>query len=121
MNKGTVSQNGTEGRVYGGDCNLIHVADGKRADMGRALATTLDHRMRTAAEFEGRRTHEESLQQDLCPGCYMIVAFNMLTTLAMENGQSMSELGQTMAAAFSQLAEKGAAFDMEEITVMLDR
>lgn len=115
------SKNGTDGRVYGGDCNLIHVADGKRAQFGKALAETLDHRMRTAAEAEGRRTYQEAEDQDLCPGCYMIVGFNMLVALAQRNGQSIEELGRTMARAFAELEAKGEAFDMEEITVMLDQ
>lgn len=115
------SKNGTDGRVYGGDCDLIHVADGKRADMGKALAGTLDYRMRHFAEMDGRRTADEAAEQDLCPGCYMIVGYNMLVELAQANGQSLEELGRTMAAAFKQLAERGDNVSIEEIVVILDR
>lgn len=118
------SQNGTEGRVYGGDCDLIHIADGNRATIGAQMATMLDMTMRMDAAQDGRRTLEQAMAQDLCPGCYMIAGLNMLVTLAEQNGQSLSELGRTMAAAFTMLAdqaETGQGFHPEEIAVILDR
>lgn len=118
------SKNGTEGRVYGGDANLIHVADGNRANVGAQMATMLDMTMRVDAVNDERRTLDQATAQQLCPGCYMIVGFNMLVTLAEENEQSLSELGRTMAAAFTMLAdqtETGQGFHPEEITVILDR
>lgn len=119
----TVSQNGTDGRVYGGDCDLIHVADGKRADAGRSVAHYLDGMMREYAYRSGTRTSAQADTQALCPGCYMIVGFNALVTLAKENGQSMRELGLTMAQAFQALAEctdESGDACMEEINVILD-
>lgn len=110
------SQKGTEGRVYGGDCNLIHVADAKRAEAGQWLARQLDYEMRRRAQD---RTAEQKETQALCPGCYMIVGYNMLIELAKRNGQSLTELGRSMAAVF-QLVAEGKEFNKEEIAVMLD-
>lgn len=115
------TQNGTQGRAYGGDCELVHVADGQRAAMGRNVAVVLDSFMRAAAEANGMRSAEDAYTQDLCPGCYMIVAFNMLVCLAEENDQNLQELACTMARAFAKLAEGGkTAARMEEIEVILD-
>lgn len=100
-----LTQNGTDGRVYGGDCDLIHVADGKRAALGSAMAFTLENQMRKDAFTRGDRTAAQATNQPLCPGCYMVVGFDMLVTLARQNGQSLQELGRTMAQAFTQLAE----------------
>lgn len=111
-----LSRNGTDGRVYGGDKQLIHVADGKRAQAGRRMATLLDGLMREHAE---NRTEAEKASQLLCPGCYMVVAFNMLTELAKRNGQPMGELAASMANAFTALANGGDS-SMEEILVILD-
>lgn len=112
-----VSQNGTEGRVYGGDCELIHVADGKREEAGHWLARQLDYEMRRRAQG---RTVEQKESQALCPGCYMIVGYNMLLSLADANGQSRTELGRCMANVFQMIAD-GAAFNTEEIAVLLDK
>lgn len=120
----TVSQNGTDGRVYGGDCDLIHVADGKRAFAGRKMAELMDEWMRSRVAESGARTVEQLWGDDaqaLCPGCYMIVGFNMLLTLAKRNGQSVQELGRTMSAAFAKLAECGDTDEcIEEIAVIVD-
>lgn len=124
------SKNGTEGRVYGGDCNLIHVADGKRVEVGEDVAAFVDRLMRRKAYSEGRRTYGQTFGgfaeevQQLCPGCYMIVGFNMLVSLAEHNDQDLIELGRTMAAAFTKLAdqvESGQGVHIEEITVEMDR
>lgn len=121
------SKNGTDGRVYGGDCDLIHVADGKRVEVGEDVAAFVDRLMRRKAYHEDRRTYAQTLgdeAQQLCPGCYMIVGFNMLVSLAEHNDQDLIELGRTMAAAFTKLAdqvESGQGVHIEEITVEMDR
>lgn len=116
------SQNGTDGRVYGGDCDLIHVADGKRAELGETLAVQLTKAMRVDAFNRGDRTLEQAATQSLCPGCYMVVGFDMLVTLARQNGQSLQELGRTMARAFDNLAfcDEGDTACIESIHVILD-
>ena len=111
-----LTRDGTDGRVYGGDCNLIHVKDGKRAAAGRAMARELDKLMRQHAED---RTEEQKRTQLLCPGCFMVVGFNMLTELARRNGQPLSELAHSMADAFQKLAD-GGPDAIEEIVVWLD-
>lgn len=111
---------GTLGRVYGGDCNLIHVADGNRKNVGHAAAQFIDGRMREDAFKEGRRSYTEAKEQALCPGCYMVVGFNTMVELAKANGQSLAELGRTMATAFKKLEQCQTDACIEEITVMLD-
>lgn len=117
-----LSQNGTDGRVYGGDCNLIHVADGHRAEYGAALAHHLDGMMRDAAYRDGERTWKEAVNQPLCPGCYMVVGFDMMLTLAKENGQSIKELARTMRDAFDNLlnCEDADAQCIEHIRITID-
>lgn len=114
-----VSQNGTDGRVYGGDAMLIHIKDGTRQRFGKAMADELDWRMRMDAEASGARTPQEAGTQQLCPGCYMIASFHMLVQLAKSNGQSMEELGASMAAAFQALRD--GRMIGEEINVILER
>lgn len=115
---GTAHNNPTMGRVYGGDTGLIHIADGERANMGAWLAD----RMRAEAIADLRRTSAEAREQDLCPGCYMVALFNAAVQLAKENGQSLSELGNSMAAAFQQLAANPQpdAANIESMMVALD-
>jgi hypothetical protein len=55
----------------------------------------------------------------LCPGCYMIALYDAAVILAQENGQSLSELGHSMAHIFTQLAQ-GEINLTEEINVMVD-
>lgn len=112
--------NGTLGRVYGGDCELIHVRDGHRTGVGRAIAAEIDMAMCREALASGTRSWNQVATQQLCPGCYMVVGFNAMVTLARSNGQSLSELGRTMAAAFSRLAECQTDACIEEILVLLD-
>lgn len=103
----------TMGRVYGGDPRLIHIPDGQRERVGKDAADFMDGRIRMAA----RRQLEI---KPLCPGCYMVAGFDMLVALAQDNGQSLKELGLTMAQAFQELAsEEGDPF-REEIRVILD-
>ena len=116
------TQNGTDGRVYGGDCDLIHIADGKRAEMGAELGRELDAMMRTAAVWSGARTGSQAYgesAQPLCPGCYMVALFNAAVSLADANGQSVHELGASMSRAFWELATGGDK-SIESITVELD-
>lgn len=113
------SKNGNDGRVYGGDCDLIHVEDGQRQNMGKEMAFFLDATMRERAVMRGARGEQEAAKQDLCPGCYMIVGYNALIELAEQNGQSKRELGMSMATVFKALAE-GIEFNHEEIAVILD-
>lgn len=116
------TKNGTEGRVYGGDCNLIHVADGQRANMGELLAQELDYKMRDGAFMSGARDYKQAIDQQLCPGCYMIVLFNASVTLAKNNGQSLNELADSMIAAYQRLKECGDKDAcIEEIAVILDK
>lgn len=126
MQTQALTRNGTEGRVYGGDCELVHIADGKRAMIGAYVAALLDNTMRKMAARTGARTAEQAAEQLLCPGCYMIALFNAAVHLANANGQPLSELGATMAQAFTLLAER-ADLDrpdelpvMEEIYIVLD-
>jgi hypothetical protein len=115
--------NGTEGRVYGGDPNLIHIADGTRAEVATQVADFVGAEMRLRADAQGQRTWSQiwgSERQNLCPGCYMVVGFNTLLVLAERNGQSLRELGLTMAEAFSKLAEDQSPATIEEIMVILD-
>jgi hypothetical protein len=111
-----LTRNGTDGRVYGGDCDLIHIPDGRRAEFGQRMAALLEVMMRANAE---NRTEEQRLNQLLCPGCFMVAVFNMATELARANGQPFSELGKSMAKAFAELAE-GGTDRIEHIIVELD-
>ena len=108
-----------DGLVYRGACDLIHIQDGQRAEVGGTLANRLDAIMRSRAVSSGARTFEQARSLSLCPGCYMVALFNAAVTLAKANGQSMSELGNSMADAFRALAD-GGADRMESITVALD-
>lgn len=121
--KAPPSRNGTDGRVYGGDKNLIHIPDGKRAAFGDDVAGYVDERMRRGVMTRNERTLDEALFQKLCPGCYMVAGFNALVQLAIENGQPLSELANSMCEAFKALAaapDPNAA-TIESISVVLDR
>ena len=61
------TKNGTKGRVYGGDCNLIHVADGKRAAAGHLMA-----RIATLRPYE-REQYVLSQYQARYPGEHIII------------------------------------------------
>lgn len=111
---------GTLGRVYGGDSSRIHVVDGGRKQMGDWTADFLDAEMSNRAYERGDRTWEESQTQKLCPGCYMIVGYNMLVSLALRNGQDLQELARSMIGAFQHLEANPDHPFTEEIEVILD-
>lgn len=113
-------QRNDEGLVYRGREDRVHIADGQRAEMGRILAHSLMEGMRVAAY---RR--DENIWNDnggflpACPGCYMTALFNAAVTLAKANGQSLTELGNTLAGEFSRLAA-GGPDRIESVHVVLD-
>lgn len=97
-------------RVYGGDCGLIHIPDGERGQFAADIAETLDHRMRGVATREAWRRGDldaaisEKMDTDsLCPGCYMVVGYDLLVHLARVNGQDPRELALTMIHEFGKL------------------
>jgi hypothetical protein len=93
-----------ENMKYRGAPDRVHIADGERANMGDTLAAALSDRMRQGAAVAG---DEGAFYKPLCPGCYMVALFNAAVTLAKENGQSLTELGNSMAQAFAELAAGG--------------
>lgn len=115
---GARKRNGA-GDVYRGDPNLIHAADGTRAELGATLAHGLMLQLRHDAFIRGDRTLEEAAALPICPGCYMVIGFAMLRELARANGQSEAELARTMAHAFGELA-RNPIIDAEHIDVILD-
>lgn len=86
--------NGTQGRVYGGDANLLHIPDGRRGEFGEEIAVFVTTRMR---EMNGGR------EDPLCPGCYMIALMCAAVTLARRNGQNIVELRDALGNAFETL------------------
>lgn len=86
--------NGTEGRIYGGDPNLLHIPDGTRGAFGQEISDFVTKRLR---EMNNGRT------DPLCPGCYMIALMNAGVILARENGQNITELRDSLSNAFSTL------------------
>lgn len=110
-----LTRNGTDGRVYGGDPNLVHIEDGQRCVAGAYLARELDRAMRIAAAKRGANATGA-----LCPGCYMIAIFNAAIELANANGQPVAELGRTLSTAFVRLADRPVLGMTEEILVILD-
>ena len=89
-----MNTNGTEGRVYGGDPELLHIPDGRRGEFGQEIADFITRRMQ---EMNGGRT------DPLCPGCYMIALMCAGITLARLNGQSIVELRDALGNAFETL------------------
>ena len=89
-----MNTNGTEGRVYGGDPELLHIPDGRRGEFGQEIADFITRRMQ---EMNGGRT------DPLCPGCYMIALMCAGITLARLNGQSIGELRDALGNAFETL------------------
>lgn len=113
--------------VYRGKAEKIHVADGHRADMGDWLAHKLDEQMRNEAVNEPigdeERTWAQAYGKDaqrLCPGCYMTVLYDAAVSLAKANGQSLTELGRTLAGVFTTLAETGGPERREDVPVQPD-
>lgn len=115
-----VSRNGTDGRVYGGDCDLLHIPDGTRHEVGRALADFLTGRIR---EINGGDTIRA-----ICPGCAMVALFDATVYMAHDAGQPTVEMARTMAAAFADLYSRlsidptsspdASALVIEEIVVL---
>lgn len=101
-------------RVYGGKPNYVHIPDGKRKMVGQDIAQFVDSLMRVLSEGDGSKS------KPLCPGCFMIALFNAAVYLADQNGQSRSELGRSMAAAFQALADNPQAGLTEEMAIKLD-
>lgn len=112
-----LTRDGTLGRVYGGDPNLIHIADGKREGAAAQLAFELDRLMRQHAE---NRTADEKERQPLCPGCYMVVGFDMMLILAEQNGQCKRELARTMRDAWQMVLDNPEQDCVEEILILID-
>lgn len=113
---------GTEGRVYGGDCDLVHIADGQRGAVGKAIAERVDDAMRNNAFLNKTRDTEQLLNQKLCPGCYMVVLFNAAVELGRANNQSLRELGATLSNAFNDLMICGDdAKCIESIIIKLEK
>lgn len=106
-------QRNSEGLVYRGRPDRVHIADGQRARTGTDMAWILANLMRSRAPVEAR------FNKPLCPGCYMTAVYNMAVTLAESNGQSLRELGRTLAGEFQRLAD-GAQVHVEEVRVVLD-
>lgn len=111
---------GTDGRVYGGDERLVHIKDGQRANMGAKLAIALDSMMRADAIADGLKTPEDAEIEPLCPGCYMVTAYDMLVHLAVQNGQDLREMARSMANAFAMLAIDPFRPLQEEIDVITE-
>jgi len=103
------TQENSEGMVYRGREDRVHIADGQRAGIGEHMARELEDIMREDAREMADSADEALLSQvlPLCPGCYMTVIVNMAASLAKANGQSLSELGNTLAGEFARLAAGG--------------
>jgi hypothetical protein len=114
-----LTHNGTGGRSYGGDPSLIHIPDHHRADVGRAVADMLSATMRTIATLGvGHDAEPYDTDKPLCPGCYMIALFDAAIELAKREGQSVQELGLSMAQLFLKLAAEGEYRATEEMVVV---
>jgi hypothetical protein len=112
-----VSQEGTQGRVYGGDPNLIHIPDHHRKDVGIDLADNLEGTMRLLA-IQNQGVSFADRDKKLCPGCYMIAGIDMMLVLADRNGQDRRELALTLVEAFKKLADDPNADLIEEVHVV---
>ena len=119
-------RNKETGLVYRGREDRVHIADGQRAEQGYILAGVLEDNMREdeflrlfVAGADPDTAARESHNKPLCPGCYMTAVFNMAVKLAQDNGQSLRELGRTLAGEFQRLAEGGPS-RIEEVRVVLD-
>jgi hypothetical protein len=112
---GTVDPDNGKSRVYGGDKDLVHIKDGTRREVGEAIADYLEDEIRYRANAEGK-----NIDGLVCPGCAMIALFNAAILTAERNGQSLTELGNTMSAAFAKLASNPQSGLTEEIEVILD-
>lgn len=114
LNSTPVTLKGTLGRVYGGDDEKVHIADGTRGSFGATVADFIDREMRAR--------DPDAEDKPLCPGCYMIALVAAAMHLAQRNGQSLVELGRTMAYAFEGVADlaeraEGPVTPSEEILI----
>jgi hypothetical protein len=98
--------------VYRGQPALVHIRDGERAAVGKRLSNDLNERVRdNAGAWDDR---------PLCPGCYMVAILNCAIETARANGQSLSELGNSLGEAFLKLARDSSPDAIEAIEVVLD-
>lgn len=93
------------GFVYRGREDKCHIDRNGHDEMGQRMSDLLTIRQRAQAIARGDFTEEEAWNTPLCPGCYMEVGFWMMIALAKANGQSLRELGRTMAQGFAMLAD----------------
>jgi len=124
---GTADPHSGASRVYGGDSNLVHVPDGQRAELGKAVAEFVDNIIRAAAALNMLEKPDDGAVDvvswpngPICPGCAMIVLFNASIEMAEQNGQPVKELAKTMANAYQKLADNPETGVTEEIEVILD-
>jgi hypothetical protein len=111
---GHETRNSQTGEIYAGDPRLIHIANGQRAEVGELTSLFMERVIRYEAHKSGARPFETSRDLTLCPGCYMMAAFDMLIALAQRNGQPLEELGSVMSQAFKTLqvaATYGESYD----------
>jgi molybdopterin/thiamine biosynthesis adenylyltransferase len=113
---GKLTRNGTDGRVYGGDKNLVHIPDGERKAAGALIAHEVDRIIR----FMSTQSAIVKDKGVLCPGCTMIAVLNAAIILAENNGQPLRELGATLGNAFLKLARNPENGLTEEIEVLVD-
>lgn len=102
--------NGTEGRVYGGDPNLLHIPDGQREAFGIDVANYAIQKLR---EINGGSDLKP------CPGCCNVVVFNVALELARQSGQSVTEMAASLSLAFTQISTNNKQ-SLEEIEIILD-
>lgn len=115
----TLTHSGTDGRTYGGDPSLVHIPDHHRVDVGKAIADSLTAIMRMVGTLGvGHDAEPYEGDKALCPGCYMIALFDASIELAKREGQSVQELGYSMAQLFTKLAEQGEYRATEEMIVI---
>lgn len=113
-----LTHNGSDGRTYGGDPNLIHIPDHHRADVGHAIANVIDATMRLLGTLGvGHEAKPMTEDAPLCPGCYMIALFDASQELARRTGQPMHELAASMAGLYTELAKDPSFRPVEEMVV----
>lgn len=115
MNK--LTHNGTDGRTYGGDPNLVHIPDHHRKDVGSAVADYLDNTMRLIA-ITNQGFDYIKRENPLCPGCYMIALIDAALVLARRYGQDERELARSIGEAFAKFAVDPTADLIEELHVV---
>lgn len=104
-----LTHGGTNGRAYGGDPALVHIPDHHRADVGRSIADVLTSEMRLLGTLGVGHDAKPATGDDaLCPGCYMIALYDAAVILAEREGQSLQELGASLAGLFDSLARTGS-------------